>query len=153
MAAGEPGRDAAAGVEHDDRVGDGHDEAHVVLDQHDGRPGGRDPPQGVVEPPRIGGIETGRRFVEQQNFRRRRKRAGDLDQTAVDVRQGAGRALVRPLEADEGEQRAGEIGRGHAAPAPAQQTETHVVEDAQAFEHLCRLKGARQAAARQRVRR
>ena len=89
-------------------VGDGHDELHVVLDQHHHDAGRRDLAQQLAEPARIAGVEPRRRLVEHQHAGRDRERAGDLDQALVDMRQRAGEAIERTGVADEGEQAFGQ---------------------------------------------
>jgi hypothetical protein len=97
-----PVRDVAAVVEYGDAVRDVHHDAHVVLDQDDGRA-----PLGVDVENEAGNIlllllvHAAHRLVEQQQLRVERERAAELDALAQAIGEGAGRLLADVLELQE----------------------------------------------------
>ena len=86
--------DLRAVVEHDDMIGDLHDDRHVVLDQQDrGLVLVADRVEQRVE---IGGfarVEAGRRLVETEQDRIGAHRAGDLEPPLRAIGQFAGRIV------------------------------------------------------------
>ena len=78
------GGQALAGVEHDDLVGDGHDQRHVVLDQHHRHAGVGDAPQQRRQAAPCRGA-TGRRRARRAAARR------DRSPARARSRPGAGR--------------------------------------------------------------
>ena len=101
--------DLGAGVEHDDVVRHAHHQLHVVLDQDH-----RDAERGKLAQQLAEAAVSARRA--RRPARRapargaQRKRARDLDQPLVDVRQRARGRVERTAIADEGEQAFGERG-------------------------------------------
>src|SRR4051812_8834455 len=97
---GRPLHELGAVVEHDDPVGEGGDEAHVVLDDDDGD---------VVVPAQapdradqlldLGVRQAGGRLVEQQQPRLHEQRAAQLDGLVQTVRQLVGRQVCGPPQA------------------------------------------------------
>ena len=103
--------DLGAGVEHDDMVRDAHHQIHVVLDQDHGharRPRAcatthRSPRYPAAFSPAAGSSSASTLGAD-------RKRAGDLDQPLVDMRERTRRPIERTAVADEGEQAFGDLG-------------------------------------------
>src|SRR5919112_3208047 len=97
---GRPLHELGAVVEHDDAVGEGGDQAHVVLDDDHGdvvvpaqAPDRRD--QGL----HLAVRQTGGRLVEEQQLRLHEQRTAELDSLVEAVRQLVGRQVRRPAQA------------------------------------------------------
>ncbi len=71
--------DALAVIEHDDPLGNRHDELHVVLDQQHRDAAVDDAPDRFVDLRRFARIEPGGRLVEHQDLGICRQRAGELE--------------------------------------------------------------------------
>ena len=123
-----------------------------MLDQNDRDADGGKLAEHLVDQRGVRGVEPGGRFVERQYGGTYGKRARDLDQPLVDVRERPGGHVDRTAIADEGEQAFGGGGarlivlrgkeRGGAELSPAQRDQ-HVVDDRQALEQPAGLIGAR----------
>ena len=114
--AGVPGRDHPAEVEHDDRVGQPHHHAHVVLDQQHGHPVGADvldQPGELVAPPRGTGRWPARRACSSRGAAAS-ARASSIRFSVPYGRPAAGRAAMS-ASAEPVQHRVGPVG---AAPAP-----------------------------------
>jgi hypothetical protein len=85
--------DLLAEADDGDAVGDAHDQAHIVLDQHQGEALGPQRLEDAAQALDFAGVEAGRRFVEQQQLGFRYQRAGDLDHALTAVGQGADLAI------------------------------------------------------------
>src|SRR5258705_4223175 len=82
--------DLLAVIEHRDPVGDLHDHAHVVLDQDNGDAEvGHEPTQQMHQGARFPLGHAGRRLVEEQQRGLGGERAGELEPSAIAVRQVA----------------------------------------------------------------
>lgn len=80
--------DGPAEVEDGHLVGEPHDQAHVVLDQHDGQAEfGADLPDDRGHAGAFGGVHAGHGFVEQQDTGLQTQGAGEFYAFAVAVRQ------------------------------------------------------------------
>ncbi|CAM5584328.1 hypothetical protein STENM327S_06358 [Streptomyces tendae] len=80
--------DGPAEVEDGDLVGEPHDQAHVVLHQHDGEAEfGADLPDDLGHADAFGGVHAGHGFVEQQYTGLQTEGASEFDAFAVAVRQ------------------------------------------------------------------
>ena len=91
--------DLLAEVQHDDAVGDAHDELHVVLDeQHAHAALGVDLLDQPGEVPLLDRVGARGRLVEQQHSRLGAQRPGDLQPALLAVGQRAGE-LVGPVRA------------------------------------------------------
>ena len=100
--------DLGAGVEHDDVARNAHDQLHVVLDQDNCDPDGGELAQQYVDRRRVLGVKPGSRLIEREHGGANGQRAGDLDETLVDVGKRAGRPVDRSDITDEGEQAFGD---------------------------------------------
>ena len=85
----------------------------------------RQPSQKLVEPGRVGLIESGRGLVEQQNRRARRECARDLQEPAIDMGQVLAGNVIRAGIAEKSKQRARKFRRCFRAPAAAKSPIVH----------------------------
>jgi hypothetical protein len=85
----------AAASQHGDAFAQRHDQAHVVLDDHDGDAARADGAHDPAELADLLAVEPGGRLVEQEQPRPPRHRPGDLDPALDAVGQRAG---ARPRE-------------------------------------------------------
>ena len=93
--------DAPAVVEHDDMVGNLHDDAHIVLDQQDRCTlGVADVMQQPVECRALLGVQARRRFVEAQQDGIGAHGARDLKAALIAIGQFAGRIVGAIREGD-----------------------------------------------------
>src|SRR4051812_20738918 len=79
--------DLLAEIQYGDLVGDFLDHAHVVVDQEDREAMATQPLQQRDQLLLLGLIQTGTRFIQQQELGMTRKRTRDLDQTLMPIRQ------------------------------------------------------------------
>ena len=99
---GRAGGDAPAAVEHDDPVGDVHDHAHVVLDQHDGDAALLVHVEDVARHVfLLFLVHAAHRLVEQQQLGLERQRAAQFDPLAQAVGQRRRRLLAQVLQLQE----------------------------------------------------
>ena len=106
-----PSRDDAAFGQHEDVLGETHHRLHDMLDHQDGDAAVAEGPDHRHDVANLGRIEPGHHFVEQQQLRLGRQRAGELQPLAPrDGQRRAGRVehvaeadrardLVRPRRA------------------------------------------------------
>ncbi len=145
--------DLGAVVEHDDMIGDLHDDGHVVLDQQDRRLVlVADHVEQRVELERLAGVEAGGGFVEAEHHRVGAHRAGDLETALRAIGQFAGGIVGALGEADLLQPVFGALDRlalGGAIAGKAEHAEERhaagdhqavVVRDHQVFEHGHALK-------------
>ena len=112
-------RDLPPEVEHDDAVGDLHDQAHVVLDQQDGH--AAIVPDRPDEPGERGDllvVQSRGRLVEQQEIRAPGQRARELDALERAEGQAGGRMAGHRVQPEVRDQLLG-AGSGPAPPRPA----------------------------------
>ena len=91
-----PSQIFAAVVEHHAAVGDALDQAHLVFDDDDGRPGRRSRTEQMssISSSRFVMRHAGRWFVEQDEARLADQRPADLDPAAIDHRQAGRRSRI-----------------------------------------------------------
>ena len=87
--------DDATEVEHVDVVAHVEHERDVVVDQEDAGAGDADVADPVAEPLALGGVEARGRFVEEEDLRVGRARAGDGHELALALAEVAGVAVAR----------------------------------------------------------
>ena len=104
-------RDDLAEVEHVDVVARAHDQAHVVLDEHDREPGGGELDEQLRELRGLRLVEARRRLVEQDHARLGGERAGHLDQALRAGGQAVDALVGHRGEADALDQLAAEVTR------------------------------------------
>ena len=143
-----------AGVQHQQLIGDAHDQRHVVFHQHHSDVESGQLAEQCGELIGVASAEARCRFVEQQYCRARGQCAGNLDQTAVDMGQFIGGGIHRALIADQCEQLHGDVafcaagGRQNAAKAATLHAGEYVIEYRQLTEQLGGLVGAGDTGAR-----
>ena len=76
------------------------DQSHVVIDDEDGQPLGRDAVEQIVKNPFLAGIEARGRLVEQQHGRIGRQSAGKFDQALVPIAEARDRLARARSEPD-----------------------------------------------------
>src|SRR5574341_2211915 len=90
--------DLLPGAQHDDLVGDVHDQRHVMLDEQDGDPHVPDPGDHPPHLVRFPHVQSGRGFIEQQEPGLAGERPPQFDDTLLSV--GEARRLRRAERPD-----------------------------------------------------
>ena len=150
MDAGSPSAMTLTEVEHVDVVAHVEHERDVVVDQQDARAGEADVADPVAEPLALGGVEAGRRLVEQEDLRFGRAGAGDRHELALALAEVTGVAVAEVGDADEVERTLHGAVLGRAL--DAERRGADVLLDAEVVVELERLERASEAAAHALVR-
>ena len=139
-------------IEHQDARGERHHRAHDVLDQKDGQSGlavelaqGRDHAVGLGRP------QPRHHFVEQQEPRLGRERAGDFEPLAIRQRQRRGELVTLVEEVEPAQQRLRVLARRADIVPVQQRADDDVVLDAERRKRPHQLEGAGDAAPAHRV--
>src|SRR5437867_4590027 len=155
--------DDGAVVEHDHRIAESHDDAHVVLDEQNGDALIADGPDETTDDVLFYARHARRRLVEEQDRWMGGQRHRQLDEPLLAIRQGA-RDLATPVgEAHEGHDRLGlraqsgllladaspeGEGRPHGSATSQVQTGQHVLQHGQRRKDARLLEGSHHASPR-----